>query len=103
MQEVRGAITCLGPYSCLRARLRVANSDPCTHTQLASVFWEKIMIPALATGSPAALFVAFAIFSFFTIAVLLMMDLLECFLHALRLHCAACAARDPNLKNNIGG
>jgi V-type H+-transporting ATPase subunit a len=56
------------------------------HTQLASVFWEKIMIPALATGSPAALFVAFAIFSFFTIAVLLMMDLLECFLHALRLH-----------------
>ncbi len=56
------------------------------HTQLAQVFWEKIMIPALSSGNAYIVFVAFGIFAAATTMVLLSMDLLECFLHALRLH-----------------
>jgi len=55
------------------------------HSELALVFWEKVMKPGIA-GGPLAAFVAFAIFASITTSVLLLMDVLECFLHALRLH-----------------
>ena len=56
------------------------------HTELAMVFWEKALVPALDTGNPVFIFVGYAIFACVTFGVLLCMDVLECFLHALRLH-----------------
>jgi V-type H+-transporting ATPase subunit a len=56
------------------------------HTELATVFWEKAMVSAMNTGSPIAVFIGYAIFAAVTFGVLLAMDVLECFLHALRLH-----------------
>lgn len=56
------------------------------HTELAMVFWDKAMVPALDTGNPVFIVVGYAIFACVTFAVLLAMDVLECFLHALRLH-----------------
>ena len=56
------------------------------HTELAGVFWNKVMVLAIAKHNAFYIFIAFAIFAGITTAVLLMMDVLECFLHALRLH-----------------
>jgi len=56
------------------------------HTELATVFWEKCMVGAIESGNPAFIVVAFVLFAAITTAVLLFMDVLECFLHALRLH-----------------
>jgi len=56
------------------------------HTELATVFWEKAMVPALDTGNPVFIVVGYAVFACVTFGVLLAMDVLECFLHALRLH-----------------
>jgi len=56
------------------------------HSELAQVFWEDSLRFALNKDSAVVIFVAYAFFAFATFAVLLAMDLLECFLHALRLH-----------------
>lgn len=55
------------------------------HSELATVFWEKAMLSTLNIHWSAAYF-GFGIFAGVTFGVLLMMDVLECFLHALRLH-----------------
>lgn len=55
------------------------------HSELATVFWEKAMLSTLNVNFAAA-FVGYGIFAGVTFGVLLMMDVLECFLHALRLH-----------------
>lgn len=55
------------------------------HSELATVFWEKAMLTTLNINWFAAFF-GFGIFAGVTFGVLLMMDVLECFLHALRLH-----------------
>jgi len=57
------------------------------HSQLASVFWDKmIMQYGIETGNFFMVFVGFAVWVGATFGVLLAMDSLECFLHALRLH-----------------
>lgn len=56
------------------------------HSELATVFWEKTLRSAINTGNPFFIFIGYAIFATVTTAVLLAMDFLECFLHALRLH-----------------
>lgn len=56
------------------------------HTELALVFWEKSMITTIEMDSPVAVFFGYAVFAGVTFGVLLAMDVLECFLHALRLH-----------------
>lgn len=57
------------------------------HAQLAQVFWNKmIMQYGLESGSAILLFAGFGVWAVATFAVLLSMDVLECFLHALRLH-----------------
>jgi V-type H+-transporting ATPase subunit a len=56
------------------------------HTELATVFWEKAMLAGINTANPVAIFIGYSIFAAVTFAVLLAMDVLECFLHALRLH-----------------
>jgi len=55
------------------------------HSELATVFWEKAMLTTLNSGWFAAYF-GYGVFAGITFGVLLMMDVLECFLHALRLH-----------------
>ena len=55
------------------------------HSELATVFWEKAMLSTLNINWFASYF-GFGIFAGVTFGVLLMMDVLECFLHALRLH-----------------
>lgn len=56
------------------------------HSELATVFWEKAMLSMIETNNPVMVYCGYAVFAAVTIAVLLMMDVLECFLHALRLH-----------------
>merc|ERR1711964_587977 len=56
------------------------------HQQLSMVFFNKTMLPALATGNMLAVYCGFAVFMAITAGVLLGMDVLECFLHTLRLH-----------------
>ena len=55
------------------------------HSELATVFWEKAMLSTLNINWIASYF-GFGVFAGVTFGVLLMMDVLECFLHALRLH-----------------
>jgi V-type H+-transporting ATPase subunit a len=55
------------------------------HSELATVFWEKAMLSTLNTNWFAT-YIGFGVFAGVTMGVLLMMDVLECFLHALRLH-----------------
>jgi V-type H+-transporting ATPase subunit a len=56
------------------------------HSELATVFWDKAMLSTLNMNSFIYCYFGFAVFSGVTFGVLLMMDVLECFLHALRLH-----------------
>jgi V-type H+-transporting ATPase subunit a len=56
------------------------------HTELAAVFWEKAMLVTIKMNNPFFIFVGYAVFAAVTFAVLMAMDVLECFLHALRLH-----------------
>merc|ERR1740139_2136072 len=55
------------------------------HNQLATVFWEKAFLAGL-NANWFATYVMYGFFAGTTFGVLLMMDVLECFLHALRLH-----------------
>ena len=55
------------------------------HTELATVFWEKCLLGAIESNNPLFVFFGFSIFASATFGVLICMDLLECFLHALRL------------------
>merc|ERR1712048_5057 len=55
------------------------------HSELATVFWEKAMLSTLSVNFFAT-YIGFGVFAAVTFGVLLMMDVLECFLHALRLH-----------------
>eukprot|EP00472_Partenskyella_glossopodia_P011291 CAMPEP_0197520902 /NCGR_PEP_ID=MMETSP1318-20131121/6225_1 /TAXON_ID=552666 /ORGANISM="Partenskyella glossopodia, Strain RCC365" /LENGTH=413 /DNA_ID=CAMNT_0043072667 /DNA_START=173 /DNA_END=1414 /DNA_ORIENTATION=+ len=57
------------------------------HAQLAKVFWSKMIIEyGVESGGALMLVCGYAVWAFATFGVLLCMDLLECFLHALRLH-----------------
>jgi len=57
------------------------------HSELAEVFWSKLILQyGVYQGNPIFPFITFAIWVGVTVGVLLMMDVLECFLHALRLH-----------------
>ena len=56
------------------------------HAELAEVFWQKVFVAAWNTKNPIIIVVGFAMWLAATIGVLMCMDVLECFLHALRLH-----------------
>merc|ERR1711998_79275 len=59
------------------------------HQQLSEVFFQKTLGMALAISPPfngLALYAGFTVWFAITFAVLLGMDVLECFLHTLRLH-----------------
>jgi len=56
------------------------------HAQLSKVFFEKALLGFLQEGSIIGLIIGFLLFANVTFFVLMAMDLLECFLHTLRLH-----------------
>jgi len=57
------------------------------HAELSTVFWDKMLLQyGLYTTNPAMIVVGFAVWAAATVCVLMAMDVLECFLHALRLH-----------------
>jgi V-type H+-transporting ATPase subunit a len=56
------------------------------HSELATVFWEKALAGTVESGNPLMIVVGYAVFAATTFGVLCVMDVLECFLHALRLH-----------------
>lgn len=56
------------------------------HSQLSSVFYERVLLVAVETGQWWAMIIGFFVFVFATVGVLLVMETLSAFLHALRLH-----------------
>jgi len=57
------------------------------HAELANVFWSKMISEfGVDTGNPIMTFIGYAVWFAATFGVLMCMDVLECFLHALRLH-----------------
>lgn len=56
------------------------------HAQLSSVFFEKALVSTIEMGNPVAVVIGFFLFANISVGVLMCMDSLECFLHALRLH-----------------
>lgn len=60
------------------------------HGQLAAVFIENTIMPALdahsVSGSFLGLWIGYYLWITFTVGVLMSMDVMECFLHTLRLH-----------------
>lgn len=56
------------------------------HSELSSVFYEKVLILALGFNNVIILVVGLVVFIFATVGVLLVMETLSAFLHALRLH-----------------
>jgi V-type H+-transporting ATPase subunit a len=56
------------------------------HAQLARVFFDKALLGFVQQGSIFMVIIGFFIFANVTFAVLMCMDLMECFLHTLRLH-----------------
>jgi V-type H+-transporting ATPase subunit a len=56
------------------------------HSELAEVFWDKMLSQYGYESNVLFTFIGFAVWLSATVGVLLAMDVLECFLHALRLH-----------------
>ncbi|CAA0397972.1 unnamed protein product [Arabidopsis thaliana] len=56
------------------------------HSELSSVFYEKVLLLAWGYNNPLILIVGVLVFIFATVGVLLVMETLSAFLHALRLH-----------------
>ncbi|KAL7615640.1 hypothetical protein Lser_V15G00642 [Lactuca serriola] len=56
------------------------------HSELSSVFYEKVLLLAWGYNSVVILIIGIIIFVFATVGVLLVMETLSAFLHALRLH-----------------
>jgi len=56
------------------------------HSQLSAVFYDRVLLAGVRSGSSAGLFIAFFVFASATLGVLMVMETLSAFLHALRLH-----------------
>jgi V-type H+-transporting ATPase subunit a len=56
------------------------------HAELSNVFLEKLLFGPIATGNSVLMVIGFAMFCFMTLGVLMFMESLSAFLHALRLH-----------------
>eukprot|EP00026_Physarum_polycephalum_P003009 Phypoly_transcript_03018.p1 GENE.Phypoly_transcript_03018~~Phypoly_transcript_03018.p1 ORF type:complete len:832 (+),score=146.02 Phypoly_transcript_03018:33-2498(+) len=56
------------------------------HSELSTVFWNRVLISQVQGKSVILIFVGFAVWAGATFAVLLVMETLSAFLHALRLH-----------------
>ncbi|PNH03163.1 Vacuolar proton ATPase a3 [Tetrabaena socialis] len=56
------------------------------HSQLSAVFYDRVLMAAIEMDSPFAMFIGFFVFALSTLGVLMVMESLSAFLHALRLH-----------------
>ncbi|GIL60308.1 hypothetical protein Vafri_14937 [Volvox africanus] len=56
------------------------------HSQLSAVFYDRVLMMTVELDSPVAMFIGFFIFAVATLGVLMVMESLSAFLHALRLH-----------------
>ena len=56
------------------------------HSQLSKVFYDQLLLPAMSSGSIPMMFTNFFGFMGATFGVLMIMDVMECALHTLRLH-----------------
>jgi len=56
------------------------------HSELSTVFWNRVLMDFIITGNPFYVFIGWAVWAGATFAVLLTMEVLSAFLHALRLH-----------------
>jgi hypothetical protein len=56
------------------------------HSQLATVFWERAFVVTVEMNSTLFVIIGFGAFAVISCGVLMIMDVLECYLHALRLH-----------------
>ena len=56
------------------------------HSQLSAVFYDRVLMAGVQTRNPFAIFIAFYVFACATMGVLMVMESLSAFLHALRLH-----------------
>ena len=56
------------------------------HSQLSAVFYDRVMMAGIQSNVPAAIVVAFFVWALATLGVLMIMESLSAFLHALRLH-----------------
>jgi V-type H+-transporting ATPase subunit a len=50
------------------------------------VFFDKAIVQTIEMGNPLIVVLGFFVFANITVGVLMCMDAMECFLHALRLH-----------------
>lgn len=55
------------------------------HAQLSAVFWDRVLMAGIQSGW-AGCFIAFFVFACAVLGVLMVMESLSAFLHALRLH-----------------
>eukprot|EP00798_Chlamydomonas_sp_ICE-L_P004060 gene4060-14146_t len=56
------------------------------HSQLSAVFYDRVLMAAIQSGSTSAMVVGFFVWAMATMGVLMVMESLSAFLHALRLH-----------------
>jgi V-type H+-transporting ATPase subunit a len=56
------------------------------HSELSTVFWNRVLVGQIQGKNVGLIFVGFAVWAAATFAVLLIMETLSAFLHALRLH-----------------
>lgn len=56
------------------------------HSQLSAVFYDRVLMTSFQTANAGFIVIGFAIFASATLAVLMVMESLSAFLHALRLH-----------------
>jgi V-type H+-transporting ATPase subunit a len=76
---------CLGAISNTASYLRLWALS-LAHGQLAKVFFEMTILSSIKGGSFISALLGFPIFLGCTVGVLMIMDVMECFLHTLRLH-----------------
>ncbi len=65
------------------------------HSQLSAVFYDRVLMAGIASGSPTAMVVAFFVWALATLGVLMVMESLSAFLHALRLVCSLDRVASP--------
>ncbi len=56
------------------------------HSQLSAVFYDRVLMAGIKSNMPGAIFIAFFVWALATLGVLMIMESLSAFLHALRLH-----------------
>jgi len=56
------------------------------HSQLSAVFYDRVLMLTVSMNSPGAMFIGWFVWALATLGVLMVMESLSAFLHALRLH-----------------